>query len=59
MTLTLDLVFSPKLQELDMCDDEIRIEGVAEPFFFHVIYHKEHQSFAEMIAEGHIIFHFR
>ena len=41
-------------QELDMCDDEIRIDGVAEPFFFHVIYHKGHQSYAEMIAEGHI-----
>ena len=41
-------------QELDMCDDEIKIDGVTEPFFFHVIYHKEHQTFAEMIAEGHI-----
>ena len=41
-------------QELNMCDDEIRIDGVTEPFFFHVIYHKHHQHYAEMIAEGHI-----
>ena len=41
-------------QELDMCDDEIKIDGVAEQFFFHIIYHKKHQPFAEMIAEGHI-----
>ena len=41
-------------QELDMCDDEIKIDGVAEPFFFHVIYHKYHQHYAEMIAKGHI-----
>ena len=41
-------------QLLDICDDEIKIDGVAEPFFFHVIYHKRHQQFAEMIAEGHI-----
>lgn len=41
-------------QLLDICDDEIKIDGVAEPFFFHVIYHKRHQHFAEMIAEGHI-----
>ena len=40
--------------ESDMCDDEIKIDGVSEPFFFHVIYHKHHQHFAEMIAEGHI-----
>ena len=31
-----------------------KINGVTEPFFFHVIYHKNHQHFAEMIAEGHI-----
>ena len=37
-----------------VCDDEIKINGVTEPFFFHVIYHKNHQHFAEMIAEGHI-----
>ena len=41
-------------QELDMCDDEIKIDGVAEPFFFHVIYHKKHQIYAEMVSEGHI-----
>ena len=35
------------------CDDEIKINGVAETFYFHVIYRKEHQLYAEMIAEGH------
>ena len=40
-------------QQLDVCDDEIRIDGVAEPFFFHLIYHRQHQYYAEMIAEGH------
>ncbi len=41
-------------EQMDLCDDEIKIDGVAEPFFFHVIYHKQHQHYAEMIAEGHI-----
>jgi hypothetical protein len=41
-------------QLFDVCDDEIKINGVTEPFFFHVIYHRNHQHFAEMIAEGHI-----
>ena len=41
-------------QQLDVCDDEIKINGVAEPFFFHVIYHRHHQHYAEMIAEGHV-----
>ena len=41
-------------KHIDVCDDEIKINGVAEPFFFHVIYHKCHQHYAEMIAEGHI-----
>jgi hypothetical protein len=41
-------------QLFDVFDDEIKINGVTEPFFFHVIYHKNHQHFAEMIAEGHI-----
>jgi hypothetical protein len=41
-------------QQLDVCDDEIKINGVAEPFFFHVIYHRRHQHYAEMIAEGHV-----
>jgi hypothetical protein len=41
-------------RELDICDDEIKINGVAEPFFFHVIYHKHHQHYAEIISEGHI-----
>lgn len=40
-------------QQLDLCDDEIRINGVTEPFFFHIIYHRKHQHYAEMIAEGH------
>lgn len=37
----------------DIFDDEIKIDGVAEPFYFHVIYHREHRAFAEMIAECH------
>ena len=37
----------------DFCDNEVRIEGVAETFFFHIIYRKEHEAYAEMIAEGH------
>ncbi len=41
-------------QQLDVCDDEIKINGVAEPFFFHVIYHRQHQHYAEMIAEGYV-----
>lgn len=41
-------------QQLDVCDDEIKINGVTEPFFFHVIYHRQHQHYAEMIAEAHI-----
>ena len=41
-------------QQLDVCDDEIKINGVAEPFFFHVIYHRQNQYYAEMIAEGHV-----
>lgn len=40
--------------QIDVCDDEIKINGVAESFFFHVIYHKRHQHYAEMIAEGHV-----
>ena len=34
-------------------DDEIKINGVAETFYFHVIYRKEHERYARMIAEGH------
>ncbi len=36
----------------DICDHEVRIEGVAETFYFHVIYRKEHEVYAEMIADG-------
>jgi hypothetical protein len=28
-------------------------KGVSETFFFHVIYRKEHEPFADMIADGH------
>ena len=28
-------------------------EGVAEPYYFHIISRSEHQQFADMIAEGH------
>ena len=38
---------------VDIFDDEIKIDGVAESFYFHVIYHKEHALYAKMIAEGH------
>jgi hypothetical protein len=36
----------------DFCNNVVKVEGVAEIFYFHVIYHKEHQKYAEMIAEG-------
>ena len=35
------------------CNHVVEIEGVAETFYFHVIYRKEHEAYAEMIAEGH------
>ena len=37
----------------DIFDDEIKIDGVAETFYFHVIYHKKHEKYAKMIADGH------
>ena len=37
----------------DIFDDEIKIDGIAETFYFHVIYHKEHEQYAKMIADGH------
>ena len=37
----------------DIFDGEIKIDGVAESFYFHVIYHKEHEQYAKMIADGH------
>mgnify|MGYP007070236434 CR=1 FL=1 len=30
----------------------VKIEGVAEPFYFHVIYRKEHEMYAKMISLG-------
>ena len=30
----------------------VKIEGVAEPFYFHVIYRKEHEMYAKMISVG-------
>ena len=33
--------------------DLLASKGVSETFFFHVIYRKEHESFADMIADGH------
>ena len=36
----------------DFCNDVVKIEGVAEAFYFHVIYRKEHQKYAEIIAKG-------
>ena len=35
------------------CNHVVKVEGVSEPFFFHVIYRKEHEVYADMIAEGH------
>ena len=29
------------------------VEGVAEPYYFHIISRSEHQKIADMIAEGH------
>ena len=29
------------------------VEGVAEPYYFHIISRSEHQLLADMIAEGH------
>ena len=37
----------------DYCNHVVEVEGVAEPFFFHVIYRKKHEAYADMIAEGH------
>ena len=37
----------------DYCNHVVEVEGVSEPFFFHVIYKKEHEAYADMIAEGH------
>ena len=37
-----------------MCNKVVKVDGVAEAFYFHVIYHREHQAYAEMIAEGHV-----
>jgi hypothetical protein len=31
----------------------VKIEGYAEDYYFHVIYHERHQRYADMIAEGH------
>ncbi len=38
---------------VDIYDNEIKIDGVAETFYFHVIYHKKHEQYAKMIADGH------
>lgn len=40
-------------QIADIFDDEIKIDGVAESFYFHIIYHKEHAQYAKMIADCH------
>ena len=37
----------------DFCNHVVEVEGVSEPFFFHIIYRKEHEVYANMIAEGH------
>jgi hypothetical protein len=38
----------------NMCNKVVKIEGVAEDFYFHIIYRQEHLKYAEMIAEGHL-----
>lgn len=37
----------------DYCNHVVEVEGISEPFFFHVIYRREHEAYADMIAEGH------
>jgi len=37
----------------NFCNHVVEVKGVSETFFFHVIYRKEHESFADMIADGH------
>ena len=37
----------------DFCNHVVEVEGVSEPFFFHIIYRKEHEAFADMIADGY------
>ena len=37
----------------EFCNHVVEVEGVSEHFYFHVIYRKEHEVFADMIAEGH------
>ena len=37
----------------NFCNHVVEVEGVSETFFFHVIYRKEHEAYADMIAEGH------
>ena len=37
-----------------LCNKVVKIEGVAEDFYFHIIYRKEHLQYAEIIAEGHL-----
>ena len=37
----------------DYCNHVVEVEGVSEPFFFHIIYRKEHEKYADLIAKGH------
>lgn len=37
----------------DIYNRVVVIQGVAEPYFFHIISRKEHLKYADMIAEGH------
>ncbi|MBQ9678955.1 MAG: hypothetical protein IJV44_12560 [Prevotella sp.] len=36
-----------------VCNKVVVVEGVAEPYFFHIISRSEHLKFADMIAERH------
>ena len=46
-------LFSAMFDRYNFCNHVVEVKGVSETFFFHVIYRKEHESFADMIADGH------
>ena len=37
----------------NFCNNVVKVEGVAESFYFHVIYRNRHQKYAERIAEAY------
>ncbi len=36
-----------------LCNHVVVIDGVVEKFYFHIIYPKEYEAYADMISEGH------